>query len=495
MNILDIEINNNVKLEELYNNKYWIHGNSKNDILITIFLITINGHQLQYSLDSINNLDLDIPVLVNVIMDIKPTNKAYNTMVERCTTEYFIQLDEDMEIYNNTINIIYEHLKLNRKRNKHIFLHSFKLIDEYLGLGEQSLLLGLKLYNYNIMKNYQIPDNSNAVSQVDKLWHGPIEAIGYTEMIVSKTIGYHAKHRKPYDLLLRFSKSTSSFLNQYVKKNSGDYCRILRPISKIPNIKSIYSFLYYHFICLNYEKDIYNKNFNIFEKTYYKYINTDALSSYNIPENYENIPKNINKFNFNDFMNLFNIEINYINEYYVLIGIINTLFGNYAYSFDKYPDNINTYFSYVFKLDLGLISNENNNFHKNFICWDNINISNDIINKDNIYDYIIDLNDNIIFKDIKNTIFNIKRKNKTILLTSNENINIKNKDYYIFIIDNNIDFIKYINNNYYINESIIDKEYKFYKIFTKPNNDKYIIDNINIFNINDYIIENSIIIS
>ena len=41
MNIENININNNVTIDELFNNKYWIHGNSKSDIKITIFLITI----------------------------------------------------------------------------------------------------------------------------------------------------------------------------------------------------------------------------------------------------------------------------------------------------------------------------------------------------------------------------------------------------------------------------------------------------------------------
>ena len=35
-------INNDVKIENLKNNVSWIHGFSKNDIKITIFLITIN---------------------------------------------------------------------------------------------------------------------------------------------------------------------------------------------------------------------------------------------------------------------------------------------------------------------------------------------------------------------------------------------------------------------------------------------------------------------
>ena len=91
---MNLEINNKINIEELYDGKTWIHGETKKDIKITIFLITIQGEQLTHSLDAINNLKTDIPVVVNVIMNVSPTNKAYNEMRLRCTTDYFIQNDE-----------------------------------------------------------------------------------------------------------------------------------------------------------------------------------------------------------------------------------------------------------------------------------------------------------------------------------------------------------------------------------------------------------------
>ena len=490
-----VEINNNVKIDELYDNKCWIHGNTKEDINITIFLITICGHQLSYTLNAINNLKLNYSILVNVVMNIKPTNKAYNTMVERCKTKYFIQLDEDMEIFPNALDIIYKHLELYKSnRYVNIFLHTFKLIDEYLGLGVPPLLLGLKLYNYDIMKNFQIPDCDKPVSQVDKLWHNPIIACGYIYIIASEIIGYHSKHRKPYDLLLRFSKSANSFLNTNIKKNSGDYCRIYRPISKINNINSIYSSIYYHFIALGYSEKKYNKNFDIFKKFYYIEQKGNNLRSYSIPIEFNNIPKKILNFNFKDFVNLLTTNILNINEYYVLIGILNTLFENYAYSFDKYPTNINNYFLRVFNFNLAIISLENNNdFNENLSCLDNIkykyfNDKNEINSLTKIFDLIILFKKDNNFNELKDIILKKDRQNKTILILDKD-IKIEANDYYVFVIDSQEGFIKYENNIYYINETLIPEEYKFYKIYTYPHK-KYIIDNEYIFDINDYIEEN-----
>ena len=108
---MDLEIDNNVKIEDLYNKKTWIHGKTKKNIKITIFLITIQGEQLKYSLNAINNLNTNIPVIINVIMNVCPTNKAYNEMRLRCTTDYFIQNDEDMELHNDIINKMYDEIK------------------------------------------------------------------------------------------------------------------------------------------------------------------------------------------------------------------------------------------------------------------------------------------------------------------------------------------------------------------------------------------------
>ena len=144
----EFEINNNVKLEELYDGKTWIHGTCKNNIYFTVFIITISTEQLKYSLEAINNFNLDIPFVINCIKNIFPTNKAYNEMRLRCKTKYFIQNDEDMELYTDSLKII--DTIINKHNNEKIFLHSFKLIDDKLGLGKPPIIDCLKVYNQEI---------------------------------------------------------------------------------------------------------------------------------------------------------------------------------------------------------------------------------------------------------------------------------------------------------------------------------------------------------
>lgn len=394
-NYLDnIEINNNVNIEDLCDNKKWIHGNSKKDILITIFLVTIGGNQLKYSLDSINNLSLEIPVLVNVIMNISPTNKAYNMMRIRCDTQYFIQYDEDMEIYPDGIITI-----VNTMKKKKIFLRCFRLIDNYLGISNPPTIYGMKLYNNNIMINYPTSNNGDdIVSSVDRLWHDPILKDGHAIEESPIIIGFHARKRYPFDLLLRYSKSTNTFLNSNVKKNSGDLCRLLRPINKLENFESIYNSIISHFILCKYDIQIYFQNFEILKNKLSRNIPCSSLELYGISQNYKIIPDKLNAcdYNINNFINLYEINTKQLNDIYCIIGIINKLFNNYEYSFDKYPYDINNYFQKIFTVNIQiqhdifeLLKNNLNIIHSNIYHENNGN-------NGNIDDIKIKLEDNNI---------------------------------------------------------------------------------------------------
>ena len=342
-------INNNVKLKDLTNNYTWIHGNSSDNINCTIFLITIEGKQLKYALDAINNLSLDHNVLINVIMNVAPTNKAYNEMRIRCQTKYFIQLDEDMELFNNAFDIINQTIKSKGKKEKRTYLHVFKLIDEYLGVGDPPVIYGLKVYNNNIMKIYPTYNSGNtSVSSVDQLWHDPINKDGYICNMTNTRIGYHGKHRGNFDLLLRYSKITKNIIEPNLKTNRGHICKILRSINKIPDFHKVYDSLLNHFMILNYDTRIFRKN----EKIVLKYINgwvkDTYLDMYKIPKLYTKINE-MTHFNFDldSFFYLFKRQTE-LDHIYCIIGVLNSMFGQYYYSFDKYPYKLNDYFKRVF---------------------------------------------------------------------------------------------------------------------------------------------------
>lgn len=350
----NIEINNNVKLDDIHDNKTWIHGNSKENINITLFLITINGHQLKYSLDAINKLKLDVPIIVNVIMNVYPTNKAYNEMRLRCKTNYFIQNDEDMELYPNAIIKISKNIKKKLINN---YLNIYYLIDEYLGISKPPVILGLKIYNNNIMKKYPTYQNGTLnISSVDKKWHEQVEKDGYKSCTIFTPIGYHGRKRLNFDLLLRYSKMIKSLLDNNINENRSDKLKILRPINKIENFNKKYISLVNHFLKLGYNYETFIKNNNILISKI-KYISIKNLRMYNIKEDFIKIDPN-NDYTFDESkLQLFdNISLkDYFTEIknlYCIVGIINSLFGNYKYSAKDYPYDIDKYFINFFKLNI-----------------------------------------------------------------------------------------------------------------------------------------------
>ena len=369
MDLDEIEINNNVLLDELYDNKTWIHGSNKENITITIFLITIQGEQLKYTLNAINELPTNISFIVNVIMNVSPTSRAYNQMRVRCKTDFFVQLDEDMVLFPNAVQMMNSVIVNISKKSKNIYCFSYHLIDEYLGIGPNKLLEGMKLYNFDIMKEYPTTnDFSTSNSSVDRNWHKLIEADGFIHKnIYDSPIGYHAKYRKPFDLMVRYCKSTQSLLEPGVKKNSGDICRFIKPIQILSNELDFYKLfdcLVHHFLRYNPKKfstETFNKNYEALLPVMNKYIANDVLESYNLGTNRFYLSKYKISDTCETFDRLCTIGVYHIFDIFCIIGIINVLFNNYEYSFIKYPYEIYRYFLKIFNFNVCITSKQSDN--------------------------------------------------------------------------------------------------------------------------------------
>ena len=335
-----------ITIYDIYDGKEWIHSqNCKNhsNIQITIFLITIQSHQLEYSLESINKLDPDFPVIVNVIMNISPTNRAYNQMRERCKTPYFIQLDEDMELREDAIQICMNQIESYRTTPKtnQTFLHTFKLIDTELGVGNPPIIDCLKLYSNLIMQKYPTHGNGESpISSVDYLWHAPILQDGYQINATTIIIGDHGNHRSNYDLFLRYCKITKSLLDPNIKTNSGHICKLLAPLhSDDCSISELF------FIILD---EFRNSGFitqysNLEEKLpeilliLNSYLKQATLEMYNI--------RNRQKIKIIDPKNrqILWAQIN-LKKIFAIVAILCVISNNYEYSYDKYPLKIYKYF-------------------------------------------------------------------------------------------------------------------------------------------------------
>lgn len=356
--IENLSTTNIVNYRDLCNDYTWTIGPNGSPI-ITIFIISIQSPQLKFCLDAINSLNVNCPVKINVIMNISPTSRAYDTMVERCTTDFFIQLDEDMELFPSAINNIMYNID-NMKRHKNMcYMRYYYLIDDYLGVGTPPTIIGLKIYTNKIMRKYRIdPDlhtGTNIASSVDNLWHKKIHDDGYVSKQISEPIGFHAKHRLPFDIMLRFCKMTKSILDERICSHRSDKPKIVKPFHDLENAMDIYGSIIQQFILLGFSIDMLNKNADIVEK-FIGIIPRAARELYGInvdpivfkrpyPEPESFIPVNLHTIPLGE--NMINVK-----HIYGIIGIVNTLFENYQYSHEHYPFSIDDYFKNIFQFNI-----------------------------------------------------------------------------------------------------------------------------------------------
>jgi hypothetical protein len=219
-----------------------------------------------------------------------------------------------------------------------IFLHTFKLIDTELGIGNPPIIDCLKLYNNEIMQKYPTYNNGEtAVSSVDYLWHTPILNDGYRINTTRIIIGNHGKHHSDYDLFLRYCKITKSLLDPKIKTNSGHICKLLAPLHS-----DEYSISELFWIILD-EFQKMDPNSNLGEKLspiisiLNSYVKTDRLLLYNIQNR-----QNIAVINLNSPQILWT-EIS-IKKILCIVAILCVISDNYEYSYDKYPIKIYEYF-------------------------------------------------------------------------------------------------------------------------------------------------------
>jgi len=195
---------------------------SKNKV--TIFLITINSPQYQKTLKSIEeNISKTSFFSLEIINNISPVSEACNQMIEKCTTPFFIQLDEDMILDNGMLELMLSTMESAVETNSKICQYVFRLRDNDLGN-----ILGIKIYNYNIIKNYRW---QNEISS-DRFLNLELKEDGYEVKVFGgkdDTVGTHALHRTSFELFLKNitignkvkSQATSSdmkhFINMYTK--------------------------------------------------------------------------------------------------------------------------------------------------------------------------------------------------------------------------------------------------------------------------------------
>jgi len=157
----------------------------KNDLShkLTVFVISC-GNNPNYD-DCINALTHQtIRAKISIIKNYHPMSLAFQQMLERCQSQYYIELDEDMILKKDALERMYNAIEESEDKTAMI---AFRLHDTHLNFN----LFGVKIYKYDIFKKY--PYNLECLScEVEQL--DRIKADGYEYSTLEPVMGEHSPH-------------------------------------------------------------------------------------------------------------------------------------------------------------------------------------------------------------------------------------------------------------------------------------------------------------
>lgn len=150
---------------------------------LTVFIISGGFNpNLPYCIEALRKQTISFNL--NIINDVYPMAQAFQHMIDKCTTPYYIQVDNDMVLTPTAIETMYNKMK---DSNPNTAMLCFNLFDQHLG----SEIQGVKIYRHDVFKKY--PYNLNTMS-CEMAQIKDMERDGFTYKIIRTVLGIHSPH-------------------------------------------------------------------------------------------------------------------------------------------------------------------------------------------------------------------------------------------------------------------------------------------------------------
>jgi GR25 family glycosyltransferase involved in LPS biosynthesis len=186
---------------------------------LTVFIISC-GFNPNYEDCKMSLENQTVKFKLKEFKNISPMSKAFQKMIDDCDTDYYIQVDEDMILFEDTIEKIYNNL-LSSKKN--ICIISHLLNDVHLNFD----IHGIKGYKYKILKKY--PYNLNIIScemeQIERLKYD-----GFEIDMIESVLGLHSPKwsnelifERYFDLMEKWKKYKYWWMEQVPHKLMNRY--------------------------------------------------------------------------------------------------------------------------------------------------------------------------------------------------------------------------------------------------------------------------------
>lgn len=184
---------------------------------LTVFVITHdNEPNFNQCLSALNNQSIKFKI--DIISNYHPMSAAFQQMLDRCTTPYYIQLDSDMILYSDSIKIMLDAIK-NSASNE--CMACFKLHDVHLNKS----IDGVKIYKHDIFKAF--PYVNMLGCEMEQLER--IEKNGFIYKRVAKVLGDHSPIWTKESIFERYF----NYVEKYKKLDSPNYVQLLQNLLDI----------------------------------------------------------------------------------------------------------------------------------------------------------------------------------------------------------------------------------------------------------------------
>jgi len=332
-----------------YDNNYTIiKGNNP---LVTLNIFSIDNYQFKFALESA--LRQNSNCKINIIKNELPHN-ALNAMINRSTTKYTIQMDEDMIFFNE--NCINKMVKQIESESSDVWQYCYALKDMNFGVKENFGLLGIKIFNIELMKKNNMKYSNENNFAIDRMIQIKAKELKLKNISSVEQIGYHQKNFQSFDLFLRCAKiglelvhaKNLNNISKYGNYEIGTFIRYITMFEYNNLMQTIFYII----------NNIFKKNPNVFfDKSNEMVIGSNFVNNKNfrkefhIDENKFNLFLNISNIPTigNYFKNKPNIDNTFMFEkdtkFFCLLGFLYPFYFEFEYDVNKYPTD---WFSKIF---------------------------------------------------------------------------------------------------------------------------------------------------
>jgi|GEM_PF-6757282 len=173
--------------------------------MITVFFITVGSSSSSRALKALENQTEEFKL--EIIRDVAPMSAAFQMMLDRCKTRFFVQCDEDMVLKRDAIATLHRSISsLSEKTQGNAAMVVYPLFDVHLSRP----ILGIKAYDHRVFSQFPYQDTlSCEMDQLDRVF-----SAGYRTEILSpdedmsrdhyRILGYHGTIYTPREAFERY---------------------------------------------------------------------------------------------------------------------------------------------------------------------------------------------------------------------------------------------------------------------------------------------------